>query len=159
VTGGGGRQLYPEIEDSDHRFTRLFLYAHHALEIAITPDRLTVRALSPAKEVLDELSITKDGASPELRFIRGDANADGAVNLADAVRVLGYLFLGTTLECPLLAEVAADADGSGTVGINDPIFLLNHLCLGGPAPPGPFPECGTVPGADDAWCTRSGCGR
>ncbi len=65
-------------------------------------------------------------------FRRGDVVVDGALDLSDAIQILGSLFLGNLLEgCP----DAADADDDGQVGITDPLRLLRSLFLGdGPLP-------------------------
>jgi hypothetical protein len=158
VSGGGGRQLYPEVLSSDHRFTRLFIYEHHALELVITPAEIRVKARSPTKEVLDEFTITKDRPRPAYGFMRGDADLTGSLNLTDPIHILGQLFLGAAPECPFAGNVASDANGSGSVEITDAIYLLGYLFRGSPPPPAPFPECETAPDADEAWCTR-GCVR
>ncbi|MBI4602723.1 MAG: metallophosphoesterase family protein [Planctomycetes bacterium] len=153
VTGGGGGILYSEILRSDHRFSRVFLYMHHALELVIGPTRIEGRALAPLRGVVDRFAITK-GPRPELRFLRGDVDSNGGIDVADPIRILFHLFIGPSLQCP----AAADADASGLpLDIGDPIYLLNHLFLGGPPPEPPFPECGKADGADDAFCTRAGC--
>jgi PKD repeat protein len=74
-------------------------------------------------------------------FRRGDSNGDGVFNIADALAVLGYLFMGN--EAPGCLE-AADANASRSLDITDPLHLLNHLFLGGAAPPAPYPACGSV---------------
>jgi len=77
------------------------------------------------------------------QFVRGNVNGDTAVELTDAVRIFGFLFLGgAAIDC----ADAADVDDDGTVLISDGIFLLNHLFLGGPRPPSPSP--GACPGFD-----------
>src|SRR5687767_4151233 len=77
-------------------------------------------------------------------YIRGDANASGAVDISDGIRILGYLFLGNpaTLDC----EDAADVDASGTINLSDAVYILGYLFTGGSAPEAPFPSCGTSPG-------------
>lgn len=82
---------------------------------------------------------------PRKLFRRGDANADGDLNITDPMYVLNFLFLGgPAAPCGR----AADADGSGTLNITDPVYLLNYLFLGGPAPAAPYdPEGGC--GVDD----------
>ena len=81
---------------------------------------------------------------PGPSFIRGDANADGDVNLADGVFVLNYLFGGAVaLHC----KEASDANADGGSDIADVVYILNFLFTGGDEPPAPFPECGTVDGA------------
>ncbi len=69
-------------------------------------------------------------------FVRGDANRDGAVELADAIAMLEQLFLGKPVTC----GDASDADDSGSFDLTDPIYLLQHLYLGGPSPPYPYPD-------------------
>jgi hypothetical protein len=72
-------------------------------------------------------------------FRRGDANADGRVDLSDAIFSLSYLFLGkATPQC----LKSANFDGNKALEVTDAIYLLGHLFLGGPAPPEPFSSCG-----------------
>ncbi|MBN1444241.1 MAG: hypothetical protein JXA90_16130 [Planctomycetes bacterium] len=83
-------------------------------------------------------------------FRRGDANADGRIDISDGVISLMWLFSGVA--APRCMD-AADADNSGRVNITDPIYVLMWLFLGGPAPPDPGPwECGLDPDADDLDC-------
>lgn len=85
-------------------------------------------------------------------FLRGDANADGTVDLSDAVATLTYLFGGgREPEC----MDASDADDSGVVEITDPIFLLGALFLGLRQILPPHPECGADGTRDDLGCGRS----
>lgn len=79
-------------------------------------------------------------------YVRGDTNDDGNVDVADAVTLLGQLFVPGTP--PATCEAAGDTnDGSG-VDISDAIYLLSFLFVAGSPPPAaPFPDCGpTVPG-------------
>lgn len=67
-------------------------------------------------------------------FVRGDANADGKINITDAIFVLNFLFLGgATPRC--LDAADADDKSERAVNITDAIYLLNFLFLGGPSPP------------------------
>ncbi len=157
VTGGGGVTLYREDPRADHRFTERFVFAHHAVSLSITPEKLSVEAISPALGRIDAFSIAKEGARPEYRFVRGDADSDGKVNLTDAIGILRHLFLGKSLECSSLSAVVADANASGRVAIDDAMHILNFLFLGGPAPASPFPECGKDTAADGLGCTPNGC--
>ena len=95
------------------------------------------------------------GARPAARgeialFERGDSNADGELDIVDAVHTLGFLFLGTpdALGC----EDAADTTDDGTIDIADPVRGLSHLFLGAPAPPSPFGGCGEDPTNDPLGC-------
>ena len=65
-------------------------------------------------------------------FLRGDSNADGEVDLSDAVYSLSWLFLGgPRLSC----EDAADTDDDGRLNVTDAVYTLNFLFLGGAVPP------------------------
>jgi len=81
-------------------------------------------------------------------FIRGDANADGRIDVSDAVALLVHLFLGRPLAC----EKAGDSNDSGTLDIADAVYLLSYLFAGGPPPVSPFPSCGQDPSPDDLTC-------
>jgi hypothetical protein len=82
-------------------------------------------------------------------FQRGDTNADGNMDISDAVTILIYLFIGgVTPPC----IKSADADDDGTVVISDPIYLLRYLFLAGEAPPAPLGACGPDTTADELAC-------
>jgi len=83
-------------------------------------------------------------------FRRGDTDRNRAVELTDAVNILGFLFLGTDEpSCP----DAADTNDSGGVDIGDPIHLLNVLFLGTGSIPAPGPTtCGVDPTEDALSC-------
>ena len=83
-------------------------------------------------------------------FIRGDSDANGALEVTDPVRVFGFLFLGNPVE--LGCHDAADADDSGFLDISDGIYALNFLFTGGPQPAPPYPDCGEDPTGDDLDC-------
>lgn len=97
----------------------------------------------------DRVPCDLDAARLEVRFrrspdcfIRGDANEDGRVNIADPIWTLTELFrAGPVTE----RREAADSDGDGAVRISDAVYTLHYQLLGGPPPPPPFPECGEAP--------------
>jgi hypothetical protein len=99
---------------------------------------------------------SKDFATPraenfcgEVVFRRGDAgpDPDGALDISDAVQILGYLFLGEP--APACYD-AADFDDSGLIDITDSVALLGHLFLGEPPPPDPGKDaCGVDPTGDE----------
>jgi len=62
------------------------------------------------------------------RFLRGDANDDGDINITDGVFVLNFLFLGG--DGPTCRE-AANPNGDTDVNLTDGIYILNFLFLGG----------------------------
>lgn len=97
----------------------------------------------------------------EPRFVRGDANGTGDVDISDAIFTLARLFASGE---PFPCEDAADANDDGQVDISDAILGLAYLFLGRSAPPAPFPACGTDPTPDgidceiDAPCAAGGEG-
>ncbi len=66
-----------------------------------------------------------------LPYLAGDANHDGAIDVADVVYLVNYLFLGGSQPDPL---ESGNANGLGQVDIGDVIYLMNYLFLGGPPP-------------------------
>jgi hypothetical protein len=94
------------------------------------------------------------GSRTNARFIRGEVNQDGRVDISDAVMILGYLFLGGGAPACL---AAADADDSGTIEITDAVFLLGALFLGTNAVPAPHPDCGADPTPSAALGCLDGC--
>ncbi len=79
-------------------------------------------------------------------FIRGDADRNGGVNIADVPAILGYLFSGGA---PPLTLDAADVNDDGMVNQADPVYLLAYLFSGGAPPPPPFMEGSSyMPGTD-----------
>ncbi len=86
------------------------------------------------------------------RFVRGDADSSGTINLTDGVVPLNYLFLGAA---PPACMDAADVDDSGDLQLTDAIYLFNWLFLGGPEPTAPTgttsyigDHCGEDPAPD-----------
>ncbi len=78
------------------------------------------------------------------RFIRGDADANGAVDaLTDAVCILSYLFIpgAPSPQC----RAGADVDADGVIGLGDPVYLLSFQFVNGLKPTEPYPNCGSVP--------------
>ena len=84
------------------------------------------------------------------RFVRGDANADSLINVADPITLLDFLFAGGPLHC----ANAGDVNDDEVLDIADPIALLTHLFSGGSAPPAPG-ACGVDPTAGDLCCDES----
>jgi hypothetical protein len=82
-------------------------------------------------------------------FVRGEINLDGAIDIADAVFLLTYLFLGG--EGPACAD-SADVDDSGALEITDAVRLLGHLFLGDAPPPPPHALAGRDPTSDALEC-------
>jgi hypothetical protein len=88
------------------------------------------------------LALSSDG------FVRGDANADGSLDISDPVKVLLHLFAGGEGGC----EDAMDANDDGALDLTDAVSVLEYLFLGGSVPMPPFPGRGADPTADDLDC-------
>ena len=93
------------------------------------------------------------------RFVRGDANSDGAINLTDGVVPLLYLFSGGAE--PACMD-SADANDTGNIEITDAIILFSWLFTGGVVPQPPSPTSPGYPGSDcgeDRTDDALGCAR
>lgn len=65
----------------------------------------------------------------------GDVDANGVLQLTDAVYLLNYLFLGGSKPpCLDIAEDIVDVDNNQRIDLTDSVYLLDFLFLGGPAP-------------------------
>jgi len=94
-----------------------------------------------AERLAEWLSCGAPEDSAGAQYRRGDANADGAMDLSDAVAILSFLFLGTgDLPC----RDAADVDATGFLELTDAVYLLQFLFLSGLPPPPPVQACGSA---------------
>jgi hypothetical protein len=91
----------------------------------------------PSASELIEILVLPEAGTP---FVRGDVNADGAIDLGDPIRLIFALYGGGSIDC----LQSADTDDGGGLDLTDAIVLLNYLFLSGSPPPAPFPECGAV---------------
>lgn len=96
------------------------------------------------------------GEEPQApRFIRGDVDGVGGVNITDGVSLLNHLFSGTP---PPPCLDAADANDDGAINIATAVFIFNFLFSGGASPPAPGAECGPDPTDDPMGCdSYDGC--
>jgi hypothetical protein len=108
---------------------------------ACGPD-LTADDLGCGEYAAELCSVVCDG---EALFVRGDANADGSIDITDAVFTLMFLFLGGP-QSPCMD--AADANDSGSLDLSDGIFILSYLFAGAGGLPPPYPDCGPDPTDD-----------
>ncbi|MDE0961428.1 MAG: dockerin type I domain-containing protein, partial [Planctomycetota bacterium] len=72
-------------------------------------------------------------------FIRGDANGSGAIDIADAIFLLDYLFSVATAPSPV---ESGDSNADGSIDISDAIYLLIYMFSAGDPPPAPYPDAG-----------------
>ena len=82
-------------------------------------------------------------------FVRGDANQDRTIDLADPIYVLNVLFNGAG---PAHCLDACDANDSGHVNIGDAVFLLAYLFQHGNSPREPFVMAGPDWTPDEVDC-------
>jgi hypothetical protein len=114
---------------------------------------MLLRTNSP-RQAVREVPITVTVTSGAPYFLRGDANQDGSVDIADAVSVFMYLFRDGSVPC----VAALDNDGNGRVQISDGVYLLMYIFQDGTPPPPPFPECGAAHGVPpELSCDREAC--
>jgi hypothetical protein len=92
-------------------------------------------------------------AVEQVLYLPADTNGDLQFDIADPVRLLGFLFGDQEVLCPLSGDMNLDR----TVDISDPIAMLLALFNGGPAPPPPFPACGPLPAGAAIPCGESAC--
>jgi hypothetical protein len=95
---------------------------------------------------VDSISFEEGG------FVRGDDNGDGAINIADPIYSLSYLFQSG----PSMCLNAQDTNADGANNIADAIYGLNYLFVMGPPPPEPFPSCGPDPAGGVLGCGEYG---
>ena len=105
-----------------------------------------VRAV-PASDCALACRRALEGPESVPSFVRGDTNADGELDIADAIWNLFFLF-GGIIE-PACMD-ALDANDDAAVDIADVVAILSHLfASSGPLPP-PSGECGSDP-TEDPW--------
>ena len=92
-----------------------------------------------------------EGLSPsgDTEFLRGDSNGDGAIDIADPIYDLAYLFSNGPSTC----LDAQDNNDDGAVDIADPVYSLGFNFSGGPPPLTPWPQCGFDPSTDALGCS------
>ncbi|HNS00328.1 MAG TPA: right-handed parallel beta-helix repeat-containing protein [Planctomycetota bacterium] len=152
---------------SDHAIVRLTYEAVPGRPVGTETSPAIVACLGG--ELPRAVVITIDGLSytPKLeggtltiapaacRFIRGDANGDGRVDLSDVVALLMYMF--ESGRGPLRCEDAGDANDDGALDIADPTRILGRLFAAAPPFSPPYPGCGTDPTPDALRCSASLC--
>jgi len=142
----------------------LFRGTHLSKTVAVNDGTIVVRVEDlgaginpPENASIKGIAITRSGGPPTGVFHRGDADENGALQLTDAIRILGVLFLGQGV---IPCNDAADADDNGSIQLTDAIRILGVLFLGqGVIPPPATPNsgpCGLDP-TPDAGGSDLGC--
>lgn len=155
VSGGGGQLGHPIPPPLGWDFA--FGAVQHAgvqsgnyLVIDVTPVSLDLKAFDESNALVDHVRLGK------LRGIRGDVNRDEALDVADAVATLSWLFGVTASD---LCSPVADANGDGATDLADPVGVLSWLFVLGSSPPAlPFPACGPIDATPDDACVLHTCG-
>ena len=87
-------------------------------------------------------------------WIRGDANSDSVVNIADVIWMISELFTGGAASS---CSISSDANDDGMNDLGDPAYVIQYRFIGGPMPVAPFPGCGQVDGQTPEDCEGSSC--
>ena len=82
-------------------------------------------------------------------FFRGDANADGELDISDPVTLLRSQFHGDAV---VRCDDAGDSNDDGKLDIADAIHVFRYLFQGEDPPRAPFPDPGWDPTADSLGC-------
>ena len=80
---------------------------------------------------LTTASFTSDNVSVLLNALRGDANADGIIDVGDIVYLVSYLYKNGPAPSPV---EAGDCNCDGIVNVGDVVYLVSYLYKNGPAP-------------------------
>lgn len=88
-------------------------------------------------------------------FVRGDYDADGLLELEDALAGI-YYSIGDRV--PPTCEDAADVNDDGVIDVSDGVYTLGALFGDGEDPAAPYPGCGDDPTSDALGCASfAGC--
>ena len=85
------------------------------------------------------------------RFVRGDGNQDGVLDISDPVLGLEFLFGSGSVDC----LSALDVNDDSAVNLADIVFGLGSVFGSNSAPSAPYPACGTDPTPDALACLVS----
>jgi hypothetical protein len=126
------------------------------------PDTVSADPATCPQRTIDLRTIRlHDGPGVEpvsAQFVRGDADSDMAVEMADAIFIMRSLYIPGS-DLPTCMD-AADADDGGSVELSDAIYILRYLYVPGALPP-PYPgpdDCGPDPTGDGIECDHHPCG-
>jgi type VI secretion system Hcp family effector len=115
--------------------------------IGLAPGKLEEAYLEPGAQ-------GGSGGIKQLLYLPGDTDGSQALDLADPVLLLEYLFRDGQIRCPY----SGDMNGDGALDISDAVAMLLFLFGGGRPPPAPYPDCGEAPPGSAIPCHQSACG-
>jgi Na+-transporting NADH:ubiquinone oxidoreductase subunit NqrD len=106
----------------------------------------------------DSVAVTVSNEPVAARFIRGDANQDGKVNIADAVAIVRTLFgVGTKIAMIEACRASVDVNDDGEFNISDASYVLAYLFKAGRIMPAPAGVCGLAPEGRALTCEEFRC--
>jgi immune inhibitor A len=76
------------------------------------------------KPIYDIVQNADYSVSFTFRYLRGDANGDGEINMSDVMFIVNYT-LGSP--APSFDAVAADANNDGEIDMSDAMYIVNHI--------------------------------
>ena len=138
--GSGGAPEFYEIElSADSLFSGTPPYFHYA---DIVTTSLTLPIPLPGAGIYywrvnhydragNESGYSATAGFVYIKYVCGDADGNLAVNLADAVYIINYVFKGGPAPDPI---EAGDVNLDGAVNIADTVYLINYIFKGGPPP-------------------------
>ncbi|MBN1420938.1 MAG: hypothetical protein JXP34_19360, partial [Planctomycetes bacterium] len=165
LTGGGTLDAYwmygPTPDDPSPHWYEFAFDGTTGAEIAGTTITLHfVDGLRGDGDITADGTIVDPGAPAVIStglFRRGDTNADGQMDIGDAICALNFLFGAPEDTCKHSVPVcldAADANDDGSHDLGDAITILNLLFLDTGPLPEPFTECGLDPSGDAFDCAH-----
>lgn len=124
-------------------------------DLGVPPVRNTIAVGGFSQDVILESGTVQLIPRLRDRFIRGDCNDEGIVNIADGIFLLSYLFeKGTAPGC----AGACDTNSDGPIQLADAIYLFSYLFQKGPVPGNPSPpNCGTTDIPDEECENQDSC--
>ena len=135
LAAGTHFDYFPQYSDSDDSVISLG-YSGYPEWLTVQNDTLTgtipdtTAVFTLVVHVSDPYSTTQQ----EVTFVIyrcGDADGVQAINVADAVYLVNYVFKGGSAPEPI---EAGDANCDGTVNLADAVYLVNYVFKGGPEP-------------------------
>lgn len=144
LTAAGVTQV-DTIDGGDHFCSHSELSAHFGLGPVTTIDELRIEWTDGSVTTLTDLAADQTmtvvaGVTDGPTWVRGDPNADGAVDVADAIALLTGLF---DTPAAILCQASADVNADESIDLSDAISILSYNFSFGPAPAAPFPDCGS----------------
>lgn len=140
-------EQFERVRDGDRYWYELIYSGAQLTELRSTRLADVIRRNTQILGISDDVFRVPD-------FRRGDCNQDQVMNVADAIRLLDYLFQFQLVQPTIGCEDACDFNDDGTLDISDAIRVIAYLFAGGAPLPGPSAGCGPDPTPDAVGCYR-----